>query len=151
MAAQGNLLAKSCWGRIWYIFLAWPGCFYCGYQMEPGLSRKQSLLLWKAAQCPGGIASACQGDAHGCWGQAGTVDTTERLLTGNLCQGSPPQPPWQHRLPWAGSRLLTPHLFFLVKNSLEVRQRGAEVFALSVSTLLSVVMPWQWSRKVKRI
>lgn len=46
---------------------------------------------------------------------------------------------------------MMPHLFFLVKNSLEVRQRGAEVFALSVSTLLSVVMPWQWSRKVKRI
>lgn len=52
---------------------------------------------------------------------------------------------------WAGSRLLRPHLSFLVKNSLEVRQRGAEVFAISVSTLLSMVMPWQGSRKVKRM
>lgn len=66
----------------------------------------------------------------------------------DLCQGSPP---WQHCSPWAGSRLLMPHLLFLVKNSLEVRQRGAEVFALSVSSLLSVLMPRQWSRKVKRM
>lgn len=108
--------------------------------MEPGLSRKQSLLLWNAAQSPGGIASACQGDTHGCWGLAGTVGTTQGLLAGDLCQGSPPQPPWQHCLPWVGSRLLMSHLLFLVKNSLEVRQRGTEMFALSLSMLLSVVM-----------
>lgn len=49
---------------------------------------------------------------------------------------------WWHCLPWAGSRLLAQHLLFLVKNSLGVRQRGAGVFALSASTLLSVVMLW---------
>ena len=48
-------------------------------------------------------------------------------------------PARRHCLPWAGSRPLTPQLLFLVKYSPEGRRRGAEVFALSVSTQLSRV------------
>lgn len=138
VAAQGNLLGKSCRGRVWCIFLA----------------RPQLFRLWLSHP-----ARICRGSNARCFGKPPSTREASPLpagevyvhaegcghLAGDQCQGPRPQPcpgaghsPGSAVCPGLGPGCRHHTFCSWLKIHWGRGERGTEVFALPVS----MVTPW---------
>ena len=105
----------------------------------------------EASPVPAGEMHNRAGSWRGAWapfrGCSQGTSARDHLSSASLAWGAHPMAPFA--LGWVQAVDAT--AFIPVKNSLEGRRRGgdAEVFALSVSTLLGMVMLW-WQRREGR-